>query len=30
MTFDEIMTMMHNACCKMFCAGTKGREETVI
>ena len=30
MTLDEIMIMMHNACCEVFYTGTKGREETII
>lgn len=30
MTFDEIMIMIHNACCKVFINGAKGHEETVI
>lgn len=30
MTFNEIMIMLHNACCKVFYSGDKGREETLI
>ena len=30
MTYKEIMTMIHNACCKVFYNGDKGHEETVI